>query len=169
MSEKVGPFIYQSRKIGSVIYFLSKKGGQSYTWHRWKREPFGTHIHTMPYIGSYPPPPLPPQTHTHNPPRLNVVNVRKLLICEQKGQNSISEIASCILKNDSGVLSVKTTYCLSALCNRIYVVEFPPVFTKKHVFVTSCLLSAHHASSKKGSTVKKRNMHPQRSNSFLLK
>ena len=37
MSEKIGPFIYQSRKIGSVIYFLSEKGGQSYTWQLWKR------------------------------------------------------------------------------------------------------------------------------------
>ena len=59
MSEKVGPFIYQSRTIGSVIYILSKKGGQSYTWQRWKKWPFGTHIRTMPYIGSYPPYPPP--------------------------------------------------------------------------------------------------------------
>ena len=35
-------------------YFLMKKGGQSYTWQRWKRGPFGMHSRTMPYIGSYP-------------------------------------------------------------------------------------------------------------------
>ena len=59
MSEKVGPFIYQTRKIGSVIYFFSKKG--SYTWQRWRRGPFSTHIRTMPYIGNYPAP-TPPLT-----------------------------------------------------------------------------------------------------------
>ena len=69
MSEKVGPYMYQWRKIGPVIYFLSKKGGQSYTWQRWKTGPFGMHICTMPYKGSYPSnplsplPPPPPPTH----------------------------------------------------------------------------------------------------------
>ena len=52
---KMGPFTQESRKIGPFIYFLLKKGAQSYTWQRWKRGLFGTHIRTMPYIGSYPP------------------------------------------------------------------------------------------------------------------
>ena len=60
---KMGPFTKESRKIGPFIYFLLKKGGQSYTWQRWKRRLFGTHIRTMPYIGSYPPPP--PHPHEH--------------------------------------------------------------------------------------------------------
>ena len=66
MSEKVGPFIYQSRKIGSVIYFLSKKGANHIPGSAEKGVGggglFGTHIRTMPYIGSYPhtlPPPAP--------------------------------------------------------------------------------------------------------------
>ena len=56
-------------KIGSFIYFLLKKGGQSYTGQRWKRGLFGMHVRTMPYIGSYSPPspPPPPPTHTHTP------------------------------------------------------------------------------------------------------
>ena len=54
---KMGPFHIGIQKIGSFIYFLLKKGGQSYTWQRWKRGPFGTYIRTMPYIGSYPLPP----------------------------------------------------------------------------------------------------------------
>ena len=46
--------IEESRKIGSVIYFLLKKEGE-------KGGPFGKHIRTMPYIGSSPPtPPYPP-------------------------------------------------------------------------------------------------------------
>ena len=32
---KMGPFIYQSRKIGSVIYSFLGKRGLSYTWQRW--------------------------------------------------------------------------------------------------------------------------------------
>ena len=52
---KMGPFTQESRKIGLFIYFLLKKGGQSYTWQRWKRGLFGTHIRTMP-LGSYPTP-----------------------------------------------------------------------------------------------------------------
>ena len=46
--------------MGPFIYFLLKNGGQSYTQQRWKRGLFGTHIRTMPYIGSYPPPRPPP-------------------------------------------------------------------------------------------------------------
>ena len=46
--------------MGPFIYFLLKKGGQSYTWQCWKRGLFGTHIRTMPYIWSYPPLPPPP-------------------------------------------------------------------------------------------------------------
>ena len=64
-----GSFKQESRKIGSFIYFLLKNGGQSYTWQRWKRGPFGTHIRTMPYIESYPlppPPPLPAPEHHYN-------------------------------------------------------------------------------------------------------
>ena len=66
MSEKWGPFKPESRKIGSFIYFLLKNGGQSYTWQRWKRGPFGTHIRTMPYIESYHPPTPPPPEHHYN-------------------------------------------------------------------------------------------------------
>ena len=51
--KNMGPFTQESRKIGPFIYFLLKKGGQSYTWQRWKRGLFGTHNRTMPYIGSY--------------------------------------------------------------------------------------------------------------------
>ena len=71
MSKKVGPFIYQWRKMGSIICFLLKKGGKgglSYTWQCWKRGPFGTHIRTMPYIGN-PPPPLRPPPPPTPPPR----------------------------------------------------------------------------------------------------
>ena len=53
--QKTGPFTQESRKIGPFIYFLLKKGGQSYTWQRC------TDIRTMPYIGSYPPPTPPPE------------------------------------------------------------------------------------------------------------
>ena len=59
------------------MYFLLKKGGQSYTWQRWERGPFDTHICSMPYIGSYhprqhtpspaPPPPPPPLLPTPTP------------------------------------------------------------------------------------------------------
>ena len=53
---KVGPFTYESRKIGSVIYFLlKKKRGLIIYLAALKRGPFGTHICTIPYIGSYPP------------------------------------------------------------------------------------------------------------------
>ena len=56
------------RKVGALhigiqkdrvihILFVEKKGGQSYIWQRWKRGPFGTHIRSMPDIGSYPRPP----------------------------------------------------------------------------------------------------------------
>ena len=57
MSEKWGLSHWNPKKIGSFIYFLLKKGSQSYIWQRWKRGLFRTHIRTMPYIGSYPPPP----------------------------------------------------------------------------------------------------------------
>ena len=53
--QKNGAFHIGTQKIGPFIYFLLKKVGQSYTWQCWKRGLFGTHIHTMPYIGSYPP------------------------------------------------------------------------------------------------------------------
>ena len=62
--QKHGAFHIGTRKIGPFIYFLLKKGGQSYTWQCRKRGLFGTHIRTMPYIGSYPPPPLSHPTHT---------------------------------------------------------------------------------------------------------
>ena len=53
LSRKVGPFTYESREIGPVINILLKRGGGgggevggegglSYTWQRWKREPFGS-------------------------------------------------------------------------------------------------------------------------------
>ena len=67
----MGPFTQESRKIGPFIYFLLKKGGQSYTWQRWKRGLFGTHIRTLPYIGSYPPSPPPPPPP---PPRVSLIN-----------------------------------------------------------------------------------------------
>ena len=66
MSKKVGPFIYQWRKMWSIICFLLKKGGKgglSYTWQCWKRGPFGTHIRTMPYIGNPPTHPSSPSPH----------------------------------------------------------------------------------------------------------
>ena len=56
--QKMRPFTQKSRKLGSFIYFLLKKGGQSYTWQSCKRRgwgrraAFGTHIRIMPYIGS---------------------------------------------------------------------------------------------------------------------
>ena len=53
--QKMGSFIYQWWKTGSVIYFSLEKAGLSYTWQRWKRGLFGRHIHiTMSYIGSSP-------------------------------------------------------------------------------------------------------------------
>ena len=55
--QKTGPFRYQWWKTGSVICFFLEKGGLSYTWQRWKRGLFGTHIRTMSYIGSYSPSP----------------------------------------------------------------------------------------------------------------
>ena len=60
MSEKWGLSHRNPEKMGPFIYFLMKKGGQSYTWQCWKRGLFGTHIRTMPLIGSYSPPPQPP-------------------------------------------------------------------------------------------------------------
>ena len=53
--KKWGPH-RESRKTGPFIYFLLKKGNQSYTWQCWKRGLFGTHVRNMPYIGSYPRP-----------------------------------------------------------------------------------------------------------------
>ena len=89
MSEKMGPFIYQSRKIGSVIYLLSKKGSQSYTWQRWKRGPFGMHTCTMTYIGSYPPPLNPPL------PRVWIIlNSKKDYRLLQKGPVQIGKLPS---------------------------------------------------------------------------
>ena len=60
---------FHIQKIGANHILFAEKRGQSYTWQRWKRGPFGTHIHTMPYIGSYPPPhpephPPPPRVST---------------------------------------------------------------------------------------------------------
>ena len=46
---KMGPFTQESRKIGLFIYFLLKKGGQSYTNHI-------PGIRTMPYKEVTPPP-----------------------------------------------------------------------------------------------------------------
>ena len=57
MSEKWGLSHRNPEKLGHSYTFCWKKRGQSYTWQRWKRGLFGTHIRTMPYIGSYPPPP----------------------------------------------------------------------------------------------------------------
>ena len=70
MSEKVGPFIYQSRKNRSVIYFLLKKGGQSYTWQCRKRDPFGIYIYIIrhPYYAIYRK--LPPPAPSPKPPTL---------------------------------------------------------------------------------------------------
>ena len=55
----MGPFIYQSRKNGSVIYsFLGKRGLIVYLAALKKGAIiFGPHIRTMSYIGSYPPHP----------------------------------------------------------------------------------------------------------------
>ena len=52
----MGPFTYESRKIGSVIYFLLKERGPII----YLAALFGTHIRTMSYMGSYPPNPHPP-------------------------------------------------------------------------------------------------------------
>ena len=60
----MGPFTQESRKIGSFIYFLLKKGGQSYTWQRWKG---GTIQHAHPYYAIYSKLPPPPPPHTHTP------------------------------------------------------------------------------------------------------
>ena len=51
--QKNGAFHILIKKKSVVIYFLLKKGGLSYSWQCWKRGPFGRHIRTMPYIGSY--------------------------------------------------------------------------------------------------------------------
>ena len=72
----MGPFTYKSRKIWSVIYFLFKKGGQSYTWQCWKRGLFGTYIRTMSFIGSYPPPT--PTTPPPSPPPQELSAIRSL-------------------------------------------------------------------------------------------
>ena len=54
---KMGPFIYQSMKNGSVINsFLEKRGLIVYLAAQ-KRGLLGPHIRTMSYIGSTPPPP----------------------------------------------------------------------------------------------------------------
>ena len=53
--QKNGGLSHRNPEKSGVIYFLLKKGGQSYTWQCWNRGLFGTHIRTMPYIGSYPP------------------------------------------------------------------------------------------------------------------
>ena len=60
MSEKWNFSHRNPGKSGYSYTFCWKKGGQSYTWQRWKRGLFGTHIRTMPYRGSYPPLPPPP-------------------------------------------------------------------------------------------------------------
>ena len=71
MSEKWGVSHTNQEKSGQSYILLKKKRGLIiYTWQRWKRGPFGTHIHNMPYIGSYPFPPPPPPTHTHAHTRL---------------------------------------------------------------------------------------------------
>ena len=69
---KMGPFIYQSRKMGQSYTVSLEKGGLSYTWQRWKRRLFGPHIRTMSYIGSYPPPPPPP-------PEVFILKVERVL------------------------------------------------------------------------------------------
>ena len=67
--QKNGAFHIGIQKNGAIhILFVEKKGGQSYTWQRWKRGLFGTHICTMPYIGSYPAPPSPPPPSPPPPP-----------------------------------------------------------------------------------------------------
>ena len=50
-----GPFQFQKSRHSYTFFFLKKKGGLTYTWVRWKRGLFGTHICTKSYIG-YPPP-----------------------------------------------------------------------------------------------------------------
>ena len=95
MPEKWGPYIYESRKIGSIIYFLLKKGGLSYTC--WIRGPFGTHIRTMPYIGSYQPQPHPP------PPSI----MMQILLSCQHCQS---------LQGLSTLFSVFFLFCVVSLC-----------------------------------------------------
>ena len=77
-SEKWGlSYIHPEKWVYHILF--TEKRGESYTWQRWKRGPFGTHIHTMSYIESSPPtpstslnpsvlPPTPPSlSHTHTP------------------------------------------------------------------------------------------------------
>ena len=63
--KKMGPFIYQSRKNGSVIYSFFGKRGLIVYLAALKKEA----IRTMSYIGELPPPPPPP------PSRAVVVSV----------------------------------------------------------------------------------------------
>ena len=60
---KVGPFIYESRKI--ECHVLCWKKELIVNWQRWKRGGIQTHIRTMPYIGSNPSPSTPSHTHTY--------------------------------------------------------------------------------------------------------
>ena len=48
----MGPFIYQSRKIGQLYTVSLEKGGLSYTWQRWKKVAILAHPYHVP-----PPPP----------------------------------------------------------------------------------------------------------------
>ena len=91
MSEKRGLSNVNQEKSGQS-YNLLKKGGYSYTWQRWKRRPFGTHIFTMPYVESYPsrpplhpPPPPPPPTS----PYIIIINSKEYAKEEPQSQNTV--------------------------------------------------------------------------------
>ena len=58
---------------------------------------------------------------------------------------------------------------LPVLSSRVYQedwIQFTPFFTKKTIFLTSCLLSFHQVSSEKGSTLKGKNLVPPGSKFF---
>ena len=78
--EKWGLSHRNPEKSGHSYTFCWKKGGQSYTWQRWKRGLFGTHIHTMPYIGSYAPPPPPHETFYN----VEVIIINGTLLCSSQ-------------------------------------------------------------------------------------
>ena len=75
---KIGPFIYQSRKNGSVIYsFLGKRGLIVYLAALEKGAIRAAHpYHVMSYIGSYPPPPIPPSQNPALDTKVGIISLK---------------------------------------------------------------------------------------------
>ena len=85
VTRKEGYSYIDQVKTGLYIFFLIKNGGYSYIWQSWKMGLFGPHIHTIPLIGSYPPPPprflpvLGVQVHKAGSPRLPIWPLEKAI------------------------------------------------------------------------------------------